>query len=261
MRRIRADHGMAAGPRRRAGIVPRVRLDPVPRARPAITWGIGDVLAAWGVGFLASLVAAAFVLDARRPVQLLVLLVAQDGAMVGWLMLVSRRKGLGSLRADFGFRLVPRTGSPAGAVPWFFAGLGLQVVALVPVALLVAIHGSDAKQDVVRVADQSTGLEVPLVILAVAVLAPVAEELLFRGALLRSLMRRTDPGRAVLVSALVFGGVHVIGDPSVGSLIALPVIVLLGLVCGYQAVKTGDLCRSIMLHIGFNTLSAVLLFA
>ena len=239
----------------------RVRLDPVPRARPAITWGIGDVLAAWGVGFLASLVAAAFVIDSRRPVQLLVLLVAQDGAMIAWLVYVARRKGLGSLGADFGFTLVPRQGSPWSGIPWFFLGVGIQVVALVPVQLLVEIHGEAAKQDVVRVADTSSGIEVPLVILAVAALAPIAEELLFRGALLRALMRKTTPGWAVFVAAAVFGLVHVIGDPSIGSLIALPVIVLLGLVCGYQAVITGDLCRPIMLHMGFNTLSAVLLFA
>ena len=238
-----------------------MRLDPVPRVRPAITWGIGDVLAAWGVGFLCSLVAAAFVIDARRPVQLLVLLVAQDGAMVGWLAFVARRKGLGSLRLDFGFTLVPREGSRFGGIPWFFGGIGLQLAALLPVALLVAIHGDDAKQDVVEVADQSSGVEIPLVILAVAVLAPIAEELLFRGALLRSLLRKLSPDHAVFLSALVFGLVHVLGDPSIGSLIALPVIVLLGVVCGYQAVKTGDLCRPIMLHMGFNTLSAVLLFA
>jgi membrane protease YdiL (CAAX protease family) len=238
-----------------------VRLDPVPRARPAVTWGIGDVIAAWAAGFLASLVAAAFVIDARRPVQLLVLLVTQDGAMIAWLAMVARRKGVGSLAADFGFRLVPSEGSPLAVIPWFFAGVGLQLVALIPVQLLIQIHGETAKQDVVKVADRSSGIEVPLVILAVAVLAPVAEELLFRGALLRELLRKTTPGWAVFVSAVVFGLVHVIGDPSVGSLIALPVIVLLGLVCGYQAVRTGDLCRPIMLHMGFNSLSAVLLFA
>ena len=91
-------------------------------------------------------------------------------------------------------------------------------------------------------------------------LAPIAEELLFRGALLRSLLRKLSPDHAVFVSALVFGLVHVLGDPSVGTLIALPAIMLLGVVSGYQAVKTGDLSRPIMLHMGFNTLS-VFLFA
>jgi membrane protease YdiL (CAAX protease family) len=54
--------------------------------------------------------------------------------------------------------------------------------------------------------------------------------------------------------------VHALGDPSVGTLIALPAIILLGVVSGYQAAKTGNLSRSIMLHMGFNALSAVLLF-
>ena len=78
--------------------------------------------------------------------------------------------------------------------------------------------------------------------------------------LLRSLLRKTTPDRAVFITAVVFGLVHVIGDPSVGSLIALPAIILLGVVSGYQAVKTGNLSRSMLLHMGFNVLSAVLLF-
>jgi membrane protease YdiL (CAAX protease family) len=64
----------------------------------------------------------------------------------------------------------------------------------------------------------------------------------------------------VLVSAVVFGLVHALGDPSLGTIIALPAIILLGVVSGYQATKTGNLSRSIMLHMGFNALSALLLF-
>jgi len=45
----------------------------------------------------------------------------------------------------------------------------------------------------------------------------------------------------------------------VGTMIALPAIVLLGIVSGYQAVKHGDLARSVLLHAGFNLLTAVLL--
>ena len=45
-----------------------------------------------------------------------------------------------------------------------------------------------------------------------------------------------------------------------GTLIALPAIILLGVVSGYQAAKTGNLSRSILLHVGFNALSVVFLF-
>jgi membrane protease YdiL (CAAX protease family) len=96
--------------------------------------------------------------------------------------------------------------------------------------------------------------------LTIVLLAPLTEELLFRGALLRSLLRRVTPTAAVLVSAVVFGLVHALGDPSIGTMIALPAIILLGVVSGYQAARTGNLTRSILLHVGFNLLSVVFLF-
>jgi hypothetical protein len=232
-----------------------------PGGRPRITWGIGDAIAAWFAGLVVSVIAGAAVTGEPKPTQLLVLLAVQDGTVIAWLAAAARRKGAGSLRADFGFTFLPEEGGVATDAGWVLAGIGLQLASLIPISLLVSVHGEDAKQDVVNIADRAHGIQVPLIILAVAVLAPVTEELLFRGALLRSLQRRMTPDWAVFVSALVFGLVHLVGDPSIGSLIAFPAIMLLGLVSGYQAVRTGDLSRSIMLHIGFNALSAVLLFA
>ena len=58
----------------------------------------------------------------------------------------------------------------------------------------------------------------------------------------------------------MFGLAHLAGDPSVGTLIAFPVLVVLGLLSGYQAYATGRLSRSILLHMGFNALTVVLLF-
>ncbi len=178
---------------------PDVRTRPTrpapPADRPRISWGIGDVVAAWFAGLLASLVVGAFVeRAASSPTELAVLLVAQDGTIVVWLAVVARRKGRGSLDADFGLRAVP-TGKPWwGDLPWFFAGVGLQLVWIPAIVLLQEVHGSVARQEAVRIASRSSGLAIPLLFLAVGVLAPVTEELLFRGALLRSLLRRTTPG-------------------------------------------------------------------
>jgi CAAX protease family protein len=215
------------------------------------------------VGLVASLIAAAFVIDPDNPndpTTLIVLIVAQNFAIIGWLAVVARRKGTGSLRRDFGLTLRPARGSFFDDIPWFFAGIGLQIAALVPIGLLNTVYGHTAKQDVVKTADLALGWQIPVIALAVVVLAPVTEELLFRGTLLRSLLRRMSPDAAVFVAAVAFGLVHILGDPTVGSLVALPAIVLLGVVSGYQAAKTGNLSRSILLHMGFNALSAVLLF-
>ncbi len=216
------------------------------------------------VGLVVSLIAAAFVIDPENPSDpntLIVLIAAQNFAMIGWLALVARRKGTGSLRRDFGLTLRPARGSWFDDIPWFFAGIGLQIAVLVPIGLLNTVYGHHAKQEVVKTADLARGWQVPVIALGVVVLAPVAEELLFRGTLLRSLLRKISPDAAVFVAAATFGLVHIPGDPSIGTLVALPAIVVLGLVSGYQAAKTGNLSRSILLHMGFNALSAVLLFA
>ena len=230
-------------------------------ARPRVRWGIGDFFLAFGVGLLVSVVAAAFVINASDPVQLIVLVAAQNAGIVLYLELIARGKGLGSFRADFGFTLRPSTGSWLENLTWFLAGVGIQLVALLPINLLSELHGTVEKQDVVKMAERGRGVQIALIVLVIAVLGPITEELLFRGALLRALLRKTDPDRAVFIGATVFGLVHVVGSPDLGSLMALPAIIGLGVVSGYQAVKTGTLTRSIMLHMGFNALTTLFLFA
>jgi uncharacterized protein len=193
-------------------------------------------------------------------VQLVTLVVAQDASILAYLVLVARWRGVGSLRADFGFA-VPRPGSWGRDLGYLPLGVGLQIALLIPTGLLQQLYGHTARQAVVDSASHAQGVVAVATALAVALLAPVTEELLFRGVLLRSFLRRWSPDVAVLASAAIFGLVHVLGDPSVGSLIALPAIVTLGVVSGYQAVKTGNLTRSMLLHIGFNALSVVILFS
>jgi membrane protease YdiL (CAAX protease family) len=235
----------------------------VPGARRRVRWGIGDVIAAFAVGIAVSVIAGVFVLDPdhpNRPSTLIVLICAQNFAIIAWLAMVARRKGTGSLRSDFGLELRRPAGAWLSDLPWLFAGVGLQLVALIPIGILNSIYGHTAKQDVVKTADHATGWQIPVLALAIVLLAPLTEELLFRGTLLRSLLRKVAPATAVLISAVVFGLVHALGDPSVGTMIALPAIILLGIVSGWQAASTGNLCRSILLHVGFNALSVVFLF-
>jgi membrane protease YdiL (CAAX protease family) len=210
-----------------------------------------------------SLVAAVFVVDPdhpNRPNTLIVLICAQNLAIIAWLAAVARRKGTGTLRSDFGLELRRPVGAWVSDLPWFFIGIGLQLLAALPINWLEDVYGHTAKQDVVKTADHATGWQVPVLVLAIVLLAPLTEELLFRGTLLRSLLRKVDPAMAVFVAAVVFGLVHALGDPSIGTVIALPAIILLGVVSGYQAVSTGSLSRSVLLHVGFNALSVVFLF-
>jgi membrane protease YdiL (CAAX protease family) len=229
-----------------------------------VRWGIGDVIAAFAVGAVVSAIAGIPIVDPNhpnRPTTLIVLVCVQNFVIIGWLAMVARRKGTGTLRSDFGLQLRRPAAAWLSDLPYLFIGVGLQLLAFIPLGLLQEIYGHTEKQDVVKSADHAAGWQIPVLALAIVLLAPITEELLFRGALQRSLLRKFDPTIAVFVTALVFGLVHALGDPSIGTIIALPAIVMLGVVSGYQAASTGNLSRSILLHVGFNLLTVVLLFA
>jgi membrane protease YdiL (CAAX protease family) len=183
-------------------------------------------------------------------VDLVVGLLAQNLTIVAGLVFVSRRKGLGTLRADFGLVVRFRDW------PWLAAGVLLQVVSFGMVALLDAVAGNLDQQQAVETLQESSGPEVVVLVLGVALLAPVVEELLFRGLLLRSLVRRMSSVAAVVVSAVTFGVVHLL-DPSTAPVMAP--LILVGLIAGIRTVRTGDLSQAILLHGGFNLLSAVVL--
>jgi hypothetical protein len=179
------------------------------------------------------------------------LLGGNAAGVLGGAAVVARRRGTGSLRRDLGLEVHGRDG-------WvLFLGLALQVVlalALFPLQELV-----DDDQGVVETLRDSTGAKLAVLAAYAVIVAPLAEEVLFRGLLLRALQRRFGATAAVVVSALVFGVVHWLLDPAAGTAVVVPALVVFGLVAGRFAVRSASLSRPILLHVGFNLLTVVLL--
>lgn len=91
-------------------------------------------------------------------------------------------------------------------------------------------------------------------VLSVALVAPFVEELVFRGAIMRHLQERgLSPRMVILVSALLFGIVHV--NP-VQVLFAF----LMGLVLGWIAWRTGSLVPVVVGHILNNATGVMELY-
>lgn len=226
--------------------------------RRAVRWGIPDVVWVWFVGLVAAALAATVTSAVRGRdagvdldgIDLAAGLLAQNAAIVLGLAFVSRAKGLGSLQRDFG--LVVR----ARDWPWLAAGVLVQVVAFGLVQILDAVAGGLGEQAAADTVKRTTGPEVLVVVIGVALVAPVVEELLFRGLLLRALLRRTTPVWAVVVSSAAFAVVHLL-DPNTATL--MTPLLLLAVVSGIRAVRSGELSQSILLHAGFNLLSATVL--
>ena len=230
----------------RGGAPPAAEISP-------IRWGIPDAAVAWVISLVAALFAQApFLQHGKIPsgdkaIATFVGLVFQTAATVAVIVVVARSKGRGSPATDFGLKVRLFDG-------WYLAaGLAL---ALLSTALLWPIvelgHLNDTSQEVKRIFDRSTGVELGLLVVGVVAIAPVGEELLFRGVLLRGLQRRLSTVQAVFVSALSFALVHVALDPGAG--FGVPALMLLGLVSAWRAVQTGSLSQSIWLHAGFNLL-------
>ena len=89
---------------------------------------------------------------------------------------------------------------------------------------------------------------------AVGILAPLAEEVVFRGAILRTLlgiMSKKNHWVAILISAAIFGVVHANLAQFVNAL-------LMGLLLGWMYYRTGSLVPGILLHWINNTMAYVL---
>ncbi|NRF69502.1 CPBP family intramembrane metalloprotease [Aquincola sp. S2] len=87
---------------------------------------------------------------------------------------------------------------------------------------------------------------VPGMLVMVCVLAPVLEEMLFRGVILRAFLQRYSRGVAIAHSAGVFGLAHM-------NLYQFVAAFTLGLLAGWLYERTRSLWPCIALHAGYNT--------
>jgi membrane protease YdiL (CAAX protease family) len=84
------------------------------------------------------------------------------------------------------------------------------------------------------------------------VIAPIIEEIVFRGLLFGALAARLGIVGSALVTAVLFGAVH--GDP-----ILFPTLAALGFVAALAYAATGNLWVAIILHALNNALGAIFL--
>ena len=220
------------------------------------SWSVVDFILIWLGGLLGSALFLAFTVGFdNRDWTLLAGLGGQYVGNLGVFLILRHYKDDPDIRFEI-------RGADAAYVG---LGLVLQIavaVALLPLANLLFPDGRPPQEmaDIIAGADTPL-LQVGLVIAAV-VLAPLAEEIMFRGVLLTALERR---GRrfGLVVSSLVFAAVHLLGlDIEMlwqSALVVIPPIFGLGLLLGWLTQRTGRLGPAIFLHSGWNMLAAFVL--
>jgi membrane protease YdiL (CAAX protease family) len=139
--------------------------------------------------------------------------------------------------------------------------IGVGALILIRVGLvvqLVVTHQTKHIQagfehfDVVTQSSTMTAVGVGLAVVAMVIVAPIVEEMVFRGLLFGALASRLGILASALITALLFGAVH--GDP-----VLFPSLAALGFVATLAYAATGNLTVAIALHAINNSLGAVLL--
>ena len=91
----------------------------------------------------------------------------------------------------------------------------------------------------------------PIGILVLCIIAPIAEEYLFRGVAMRKMLRwNISPRYAIIASSILFGLIHL--NPA-----QIPGAIILGIVMAWMCYRTKSLIPGIIIHITNNTLCLI----
>lgn len=135
--------------------------------------------------------------------------------------------------------------SAGSAVTWSILGVFMafaaQYAAIIIETFIGIKPGSDNTQDIIQLVQG-----VPLVILAVAVLGPILEEIVFRKIIFGSLYSKMPFFFAALISSLVFSVAHAELEHTI-------LYAAMGFTFAFLYVKTKRIIVPIMAHVAMNT--------
>jgi membrane protease YdiL (CAAX protease family) len=161
-----------------------------------------------------------------------------------------------------GVRLLP----PLRIARSILLGVGAAFAAWIGVTLLseiltrlLQLFGREPQPGVVQ--EAVSRLDPTVLILAVVLVAPVAEELFFRGVVLNAWQREYGERRAVLGSAALFAAIHAdirSFDALIGSVVQVVPIFGLGIALALVCLRTKSLVAPMAMHATFNAISLTL---
>ena len=241
-----------------------VAAAPIPAPPKVQRWGLGDVVGGWVVIYLASILWGVAVVAATGhageefdDLPLGVVALAQLGLALGFFLVpwaVTKVKGNGIV-ADLGLRARWEDLWKGGA-----AGIATQLVVLPllywPLLEILDKTADDLEGPAQTLTDRANSpMDVVLLVLIVGVMAPVFEEIFYRGLMQRALLKRgLRPVLAIGITSVVFAATHF-------QLLQLPGLAIAGAVFGTLAYRADRLGPAIAAHLTFNMVTVIALLA
>ena len=220
------------------------------------TWTTVDFVLVWLGGFVGAAVFA--VAGALLGDDELVVVMGLVGQFAGHLLVFWLRRRSHRSEGTVAMSVEPRDGV------YVAVGVGLQfALTLLFWPLLQLLPENADPQQLGSLLSGIEGQAARLTTVVVtAVLAPVVEEIMYRGILLDALSRLRR-GPAIFVSALVFAAAHLLGlQPSqmlLGLAVVIPRVFLLGLYLAALTLRKGRIGPAVFTHAGVNLLTVVAL--
>ena len=127
------------------------------------------------------------------------------------------------------------------------------ILVLIYTVVFLGLFGEPSMNTDLGTTWESGWIDVALLMISVAIVTPIAEELMFRGYILDSIRRIHGDWPAIIGSALLFGLVHIdpftVGQAFIG-----------GVIYGWIRIKTGSLLPSIACHVMWNIMALSLTY-
>lgn len=149
----------------------------------------------------------------------------------------------------------PVSRSQGRRLSWVVIGLILLIGTLVLGYALDPLMSSIEMTDALKSIYEKMDFNNPSAMFSIVVLAPLCEEFIFRGTILRGVANKQTPAAAIVVSAILFGIIHLNLMQGVGAAI-------IGLFIGYTYYKSHSIWAAVFVHFvnnGSSFLAAALL--
>jgi uncharacterized protein len=221
--------------------------EPARRRFPYSNWGpwggVLGVVLALGTGIVLSIPGILIGHKPNGDLDTFGNLWSQGATELGFLlvpMAIAATRGADGLR-EILRRLGVRLFRPS-ALKWMAAAIGVYLVSIVIyAALIVEPHQKDVAEALGPVVAQ---------VLLIAILAPISEEVCFRGLLFGGLRERLPRVAAALVAGTIFGGLH-----AITGITAVPPLIVFGFLLCLLYEKTGSIVPGIVLHMLNNSVA------
>lgn len=133
---------------------------------------------------------------------------------------------------------------------YWFIGLNIMIISNILISLYTSISLPENEEIVRKLFDMS-----PLLMsISIIFLAPLGEELIFRKTLFNLIPYKWI---YILLSGLIFGGLHIIGTDSLLSILYIIPYSVLGIAFAYLYYKTRNIFPSIIMHAIHNIISII----